>query len=596
MPPPQQNEAPPPATVFPLRTKPGVRRDGTVLDSQFYSDAIWTRFQRGLPRKMAGYKLIANTLEGAPRSVFVSAGTTINAAHVFSTRGVDKVTFDIHGGGGGATSRSPSPAMTFNDQVNWQATSLFDSGGSGQVFLIASAAYDAENIADETPGGIYYGGLDAATPLVPVADGSGPITTAGGVCVLQPFLFVYGADGLIRNSNANDISVATGWSGGLTNTANVAATKIVKGLPMRGGGQSPAGLFWALDSLIRVTLVNDGTVVWRYDSISTDISIMGKNAVVEYNGIFFWPGVDRFFMYNGTVQELPNDMNLNFFLDNINRRHANKMFGFKVPHFGEIWWVFPFGDATEPNHAIIFNVREGVWYDTPIGRSAGASPQVFRAPVLAGGDERPCQIARVLLSGILAVGQNVQGATSGAQGRVVRVEGAANDEIYIENTSAARFQLDETIVTVAFAGGSGLIIGLETTTLNSIWMHETGTDRVYLDEVTAIPSAFETDRFNFMSGGPGGGAPAGPNVQTRITRIEPDFVQTGGMTVTVRGTSYANSPVVTSEPYVFDPSTEKIDLREQRRQLSLRFESNVAGGDYQMGHVQITLAPGDARG
>ena len=37
--------------VFSLDTKPGIQRDGTVFDKQFYNDGRWVRFQRGRPRK-----------------------------------------------------------------------------------------------------------------------------------------------------------------------------------------------------------------------------------------------------------------------------------------------------------------------------------------------------------------------------------------------------------------------------------------------------------------------------------------------------------------------------------------------------------------
>ncbi|MEG7750677.1 hypothetical protein U2087_15640, partial [Listeria monocytogenes] len=80
----------------------------------------------------------------------------------------------------------------------------------------------------------------------------------------------------------------------------------------------------------------------------------------------FWCGLDRLVSYNGVVQDVPNTMNSNFFFDNLNYDHATKVFAFKVPRFGEIWWCFPKGASTECNHAVIFNVRENTWYDTPL--------------------------------------------------------------------------------------------------------------------------------------------------------------------------------------------------------------------------------------
>jgi hypothetical protein len=52
---------------------------------------------------------------------------------------------------------------------------------------------------------------------------------------------------------------------------------------------------------------------------------------------------------------------------------------------------------------------------------------------------------------------------------------------------------------------------------------------------------------------------------------------------------------VTTGPYLFDPDTGKIDMREQRREIRLRFVSDVSGGNYQLGKVIITAEIGDVR-
>ena len=92
-------------------------------------------------------------------------------------------------------------------------------------------------------------------------------------------------------------------------------------------------------------------------------------------------------MFNGVVRELPNTMNLNYFFDNLNVAQSQKVFATKVPRFGEIWWCFPTGNNTECDHAIIYNVRENTWYDTPLpnsGRSAGSFVPFFAAPLMTG--------------------------------------------------------------------------------------------------------------------------------------------------------------------------------------------------------------------
>jgi len=111
---------------------------------------------------------------------------------------------------------------------------------------------------------------------------------------------------------------------------------------------------------------------------------MSPHGIIEYDGVYFWIGVDRFLAYDGTVKEIPNKQNFNWFFDNVNINARTKVWATKIPRFGEIWWFFPFGDSEECTHAIILNVREQVWYDTILPRSAGFYSQVFRYPVMYG--------------------------------------------------------------------------------------------------------------------------------------------------------------------------------------------------------------------
>jgi len=131
--------------------------------------------------------------------------------------------------------------------------------------------------------------------------------------------------------------------------------------------------------------------------------------------------------------------------------------------------------------------------------------------------------------------------------------------------------------------------------LVEIYQHEIGTDQINGQNVMAILSYFETNDLGWVSGGPSQIAAEGLNRWLRLERVEPDFVQSGDMVLTVTGPAFAQGPDKESDPFVFGPSTGKIDMREQRRELRLRFTSDVAGGNYQMGKVLLTADVGDAR-
>ena len=120
---------------------------------------------------------------------------------------------------------------------------------------------------------------------------------------------------------------------------------------------------------------------------------------------------------------------------------------------------------------------------------------------------------------------------------------------------------------------------------------------VYLTTVDAIQSYFETPNLGWVAGGPSNNnQPVGDNYWIRCERVEPDFVQTGTMQLYVIGRPFAQAADKVSDPYNFGPTTNKIDMREQRRELRLKFVSNVQGGDYQLGRLLLNADFGDVRG
>ena len=432
------------------------------------------------------------------------------------------------------------------------------------------------------------------------------ISVSGGVVTLHPYVFVYGNDGLIKNCSAGN---ANDWVSADANEVSVATGKIVQGLPVRGGSNAPSGLFWSLDSLIRVSYIGGaGTPpqYWRYDLISSQSSILSSQSVIEYDGIYYWCGVDRFLLYNGVVKEIPNTMNQNYFFDNLNYAQREKVWVSKVPRFGEIWWFYPRGDATECTDAIIYNVRENTWYDAgeALGaqRSAGYFSQVFHYPITA--DWNTNATGGVLTATITNAGAGYTngvynnkaltgGSGTGATANIT-VSGGVVTSVVI-NGHGTGYTVGNTL-TASITGGAGFVLTVNTLmSFVSLYQNEIGTDKVTGALSTAIESYFETNDLGLVSGGPSQPSPVGENKWLRLERIEPDFIQEGVMSVYVTGRPFAQSQDVTSQAYEFTPTTGKVDMREQRRELRLKFVSNVTGGNYQLGKLLLDADFGDVR-
>lgn len=567
-----------------IATLPGIKRDGTQLDSDHYTDGQWVRFQRARPKKMGGFAEIVDTLTGPIRQVLVWSRQQLNAIYSFSPSKVEMLLVDGNGAGSTIYDRTPA-GFTSNDDHIWSVDSIFDDAvGSDGTIIVAHPSRSYTNIDDPNETQVYYGLATDNTALLPITG----LLVSGGICGVGPYLVYYGTDGLVGWSDVNQPQTLTGGDAG---SDRVTGAKIVKGLSLRSGN-GPAALLWSLDALIHMQWVG-GDAIFRFTTISSQSSILSQNSVLEYDGAYFWIGVDRFLSYTGSqLEEVPNQMNLNWFFDSLNFNQRQKIWATKIPRYGEIWWFYPRGDATECTHAIILNVREKTWYDVELARSAGFYSQVFRYPVMAASDATTAvKLSITTGSGSFNVGDLISGNTSLATGQILSILSAG---VYkVQKTSDLDFTTTEGITNLSVSGTGTLTAQAD---LYQAFIHEKGLDSVIGEAQSAIESYFTTSDFGYPTGS---SAPQntldGLNRFTRLIRIEPDFVQTGDMTVEVIGREFAQGTDVTSSPQTFTPTTTMIDMREQRRQIRLKFKSNTLSGDYEMGRTMIHVEPGDGR-
>ena len=505
--------------VLTLVTKPGIKRDGTLLEGENCSDGEWVRFQRGKAKKMGGYRRITDALSGPVSKFLLWARKDLNFCVSFSSTGIETLLVDSSLVGNDINIRTPPTGFAANADNIWSADTQYDDAvGSQGTIVVAHCSQSMQNIDDDTATKPFWAlASSASSQFQQITDAP---AVSGGIFSVAPYTVVYGSDGFVGWSDVNQPQV---WAGstnpGDAGSDRVTGAKIVAGLPLRAGVN--AALLWSLDSVLRMDYVG-GSAIWRFSTISAQSSILAQNSVIEYDGTYFWIGVDRFLYFDSSVKELPNDMNQNWFFDNLNYSQRQKIWATKIPRFGEIWWFYPRGDAVECSHAIIFNVRQKTWYDVELPRSAGFYSQVRNFP------------------------------------------------LWVKSTP-------------------------EESTDYGLFQQEFGYNAVVGDNEVAICSSYTTQNFGYPTGGVADSL-EGNNRWTNLTRVEPDFLQGGGMTCQVVGYEYAQSPPdTTGTRYTFTPGTDKIDMREQHRHILLKFESNALGGYFEAGKILIHTELGDNR-
>ena len=543
-------------TIFPLVYKPGINRDGTEFQFTFCGAGQWMRFQRGKARKIGGMTgilppdILPNTF--ASNILILPTPNNNNIyAYLAGTTGIYSY---ILSQDFSLVENRGAVANDANNYLLWQSAVIIlpitqpDGTVTQEKRIIFMGTNNASNISDESApifrvGNAYSTDQLAQDSLI----GNSPKAN-GGMCYSAPFLFIYGVDGIVQYSKTNNpldftITPDEPTSGGELNIAPDTGAKVIYGRPIRGGANSPSLLFWTTSSVVRVTNVGDTTISFKTDILSSSTSLMSSRSIVEYDGTFFWIGTDRFFVFNGIVQELPNTLNFNYFFDNVNMDQRQKIFGVKNTRYGEIWWFYPTKGATSNTRAIIYNKRENSWYDTAISRDCGVFAELFGMMITYG----ESLVDPSIISKRLFQHETTQ-------------------------TNA-----DNTI-----------------TVPSSSEILKTGGDI----RVLPISSSISTPKFSWAAFTPMGQA-TGVNRWMNIRRIEPDFLLYNfqadpTIQITFLAREYPDSPPNTwiTQTLQYSSNTPKLDFRIQGRYIDMRIESDSW---FEIGHMLVLADIGDAQ-
>lgn len=140
-------------------------------------------------------------------------------------------------------------------------------------------------------------------------------------------------------------------------------------------------LIWTDTTLY--SMVFTGTqFVFSFRVIADGFSVIAPKAAVTNGTAVFWMDRNSFWIYNGTVSELPCSLK-SYVFANLNRAQAWKVYGAHNHAFSEIWWFYPSTNSVEIDSYVIYNYADATWSKGTLSRTAWCDSGRLPTPIAA---------------------------------------------------------------------------------------------------------------------------------------------------------------------------------------------------------------------
>ena len=119
--------------------------------------------------------------------------------------------------------------------------------------------------------------------------------------------------------------------------------------------------------------------------VSSNISIAGEKAAVSTGDVVYWMGDGTFYLYNGSVVQIPCTIREYVFSD-INTNQMAKVTAATNTSFSEIWWFYPSSESTTNDKYAVYNYDMNIWYYGNLSRTAWSDNVRGGLPIAASPD------------------------------------------------------------------------------------------------------------------------------------------------------------------------------------------------------------------
>ena len=270
--------------------------------------------------------------------------------------------------------------------VGW-GTGPWSGGGwgSGTSTTTTIRIWNQSNFGQDLIAGIRDGELYYRTSSDPLTTRMALLSAEAGatdvpvrstlllVSDVNRFVFVFGTVNvgtstydpmLIRWSDQED---ATYWTPLATNQAG--SLRLSRGSKIVAVKQARQEILVWTDIALYSLQYLGPPAVWGAQLVGDNITVAGHSSVSYSNGLAYWMGKGKFYVYAG--QSAPLDCNLRkYVFDDLNSDQNEQIISGTNEAFDEIWWFYCSSGSDTVDKYVVFNYAEQIWYYGTMARTA----------------------------------------------------------------------------------------------------------------------------------------------------------------------------------------------------------------------------------
>jgi hypothetical protein len=325
-------------------------------------------------------------------------GLTLNGEYQLTIDTTAANTYFITASSNASSSATGGGTVTAAYQINTGAASVTPLTGWGagpwsagawgvgvpsdvQIRLWSQANFGEDLIFAPRGGDIYFWDATAGltsrgvtlASIAPVGANVPSVQDLILVSDISRFVFCFGCNDLASATKNpmlirwSDQENATQWTPAATNQAG--SLQLSRGAEIIAAKQARQEVLVWSDSALYALQYVGAPVVWGAQLVGENISIASQNAVAYANGVAFWMGIDKFYMYDGRAQPLPCNLR-KFVFNDFNTAQYRQVFSGTVEAYHEVWWFYCSAESDTADRYVVYNYLDNIWYYGTMDRTA----------------------------------------------------------------------------------------------------------------------------------------------------------------------------------------------------------------------------------